>query len=98
MESPHYSQEAFMATDTLTKPETDGSTTKTKVFKNFIDGECFESAGGQTFQGLKPSGLPEVVAIFQVPNKDGEVEVVDAATRALAQWRLVAAPRRAETG
>ncbi len=32
-----------MATDTLTKPVIDGSTTKTRVFKNFIDGEWVES-------------------------------------------------------
>ena len=33
-----------MATDTLTKPTIDGSTTTTRVFKNFIDGEWVESA------------------------------------------------------
>ena len=32
-----------MATDTLTKPGIDGATTKTRVFKNFIDGEWVES-------------------------------------------------------
>ena len=32
-----------MATDTMTKPVIDGGTTKTKVFKNFIDGETGES-------------------------------------------------------
>ena len=32
-----------MATDTLTKPVIDGGNTKTRVFKNFIDGEWVES-------------------------------------------------------
>ena len=33
-----------MATDTLTSPAMLGSTTKTKVYKNFIDGEWVESS------------------------------------------------------
>ena len=39
-----------MATDTLTSPVIAGGTTKTKVFRNFIDGEWVESAGGRTFE------------------------------------------------
>ena len=58
-----------MATDTLTKPVIDGSTTKTRVFKNFIDGEWVESVSGQTFEDRNPADTREVVAIFQRSNK-----------------------------
>src|SRR5450755_1433411 len=85
-----------MATDTMTKPVTDGGTTHTRVFKNFIDGEWVESAGGQAFEDRSPADTREVVAIFQRSNKADVDAAVDAAKRAFAKWRLVPAPRRAE--
>ncbi len=85
-----------MATDTLTKPVIDGGTLKTRVFKNFIDGEWVESASGQTFEDRNPADTREVVAIFQRSNKADVDAAVDAAKRAYAKWRLVPAPRRAE--
>src|SRR5271155_4474289 len=85
-----------MATDTMTKPSTAGGTTKTRVFKNFIDGEWVESASGQTFEDVNPADTREVVAIFQHSNKADVDDAVDAAKRAFAKWRLVPAPRRAE--
>src|ERR1700691_6555233 len=85
-----------MATDTLTKPVIDGGNTKTRVFKNFIDGEWVESASGQTFEDRNPADTREVVAIFQRSNKADVDAAVDAAKRAFAKWRLVPAPRRAE--
>src|SRR5580698_4362257 len=83
-----------MATDTLTKPVIDGGTTKTKVFKNFIDGEWVESASGETFEDRNPADTREVVAIFQRSNKEDVDAAVDAAKDAFAKWRLVPAPRR----
>ena len=85
-----------MATDTMTKPVIDGGTSKTKVFKNFIDGEWVKSASGQTFEDRNPADTREVVAIFQRSNKTDVDAAVDAAKRAFAKWRLVPAPRRAE--
>jgi aldehyde dehydrogenase (NAD+) len=85
-----------MATDTLTKPVIDCGTAKTKVFKNFIDGEWVESAGGQTFEDRNPADTREVVATFQRSNKEDVDGAVDAAKAAFAKWRLVPAPRRAE--
>jgi acyl-CoA reductase-like NAD-dependent aldehyde dehydrogenase len=85
-----------MATDTLTKPVIDGGTLKTRVFKNFIDGEWVESASGETFEDRNPADTREVVAIFQRSNKADVDAAVDAAKRAYAKWRLVPAPRRAE--
>jgi len=85
-----------MATDTVTGPAILGGTTKTRVFKNFIDGEWAESVTGQTFEDRNPADTREVVAIFQRSNKADVDAAVDAAKRAFAKWRLVPAPRRAE--
>ncbi len=85
-----------MATDTLTGPTIVGSTTKTRVFKNFIDGEWVESVSGLTFEDRNPADTREVVAIFQRSNKEDVNAAVDAAKRAYTKWRLVPAPRRAE--
>src|SRR5262250_3387921 len=85
-----------MATDTMTGPAILGSTTKTRVFKNFIDGEWVESVTGQTFEDRNPADTREVVAIFQKSAKTDVDAAVDAAKRAFAKWRLVPAPRRAE--
>ncbi len=85
-----------MATDTITGPAILGGTTRTRVFKNFIDGEWVESQSGQTFEDRNPADNREVVAIFQRSNKADVDAAVDAARRAFAKWRLVPAPRRAE--
>src|SRR5499425_2047569 len=85
-----------MATDTMTGPAILGSTTKTRVFKNFIDGEWVESVTGQTFEDRNPADTREVVAIFQRSNKEDVDAAVGAAKRAFSKWRLVPAPRRAE--
>ena len=85
-----------MATDTLTSPSIVGATTKTRTFKNFIDGEWVESVTGQTFEDRNPADTREVVGIFQRSNKADVDAAVDAAKRAFAKWRLVPAPRRAE--
>jgi alpha-ketoglutaric semialdehyde dehydrogenase len=84
-----------MATDTLAQPA-QTSDTQTKVFKNFIDGEWFESASGETFENRNPADTRDLVGIFQKSNKEDVNAAVDAAKRAFAKWRLVPAPRRAE--
>jgi len=84
-----------MATDTLTTPAA-LSDSKTKVFKNFIDGEWVESSTGQTFENRNPADTRDLVGIFQKSAKADVDAAVDAAKRAFAKWRLVPAPRRAE--
>src|SRR5713101_795380 len=96
MEGLHCFHGGSMATDTITGPAILGGTTRTRVFKNFIDGEWVESQGGQTFEDRNPADNREVVAIFQRSNKADVDAAVDAAKRAFAKWRLVPAPRRAE--
>ena len=84
-----------MATDTLATAA-DLSSTQTRVFKNFIDGEWVDSASGETFENRNPADTRQLVGIFQKSNKDDVNAAVDAAKRAFAKWRLVPAPRRAE--
>src|SRR6201987_4096175 len=84
-----------MATDTLTSPAT-LSYGKTKVFKNFIDGEWVEASTGETFENRNPADTRDVVGIFQKSAKADVDAAVDAAKRAFAKWRHVPAPRRAE--
>ena len=85
-----------MATDTLTSPAMLGTSTNTKVYKNFIDGEWVESSTGETFEDRNPADTRDVVGIFQKSGKADVDAAVEAARHAFAKWRLVPAPRRAE--
>ncbi|MGH9498104.1 MAG: aldehyde dehydrogenase family protein [Terriglobales bacterium] len=85
-----------MATDVLTGPTILGTATRTKVYKNFIDGEWVETSTGETFENRNPADTRDVVGIFQ-KSASGDVEAaVEAAKNAFKKWRLVPAPRRAE--
>jgi len=85
-----------MATDVLTGPTIMGTGTRTKVYKNFIDGEWVEASTGQTFENRNPADTRDVVGIFQRSGKADVETAIAAAKRAFAKWRLVPAPRRAE--
>src|SRR5438270_4809392 len=84
-----------MATDTLATPAT-LHYGKTKVFKNFIDGEWVEASTGETFENRNPADTRDLVGIFQKSAKADVDAAVAAAKRAFTKWRLVPAPRRAE--
>jgi len=85
-----------MATDIMTGPSIMGATTKTRVFKNFINGEWVNSSTGETFEDRNPADTRDVVAIFQKSAKADVDAAVEASKRAFTKWRLVPAPRRAE--
>ena len=85
-----------MATDLLTGPTIMGTGTRTRVYKNFIDGEWLEASTGQTFENRNPADTRDVVGIFQRSGKADVEAAIAAAKRAFAKWRLVPAPRRAE--
>jgi acyl-CoA reductase-like NAD-dependent aldehyde dehydrogenase len=85
-----------MATDVLTGPSIMGTATRTKVYKNFIDGEWVEASTGQTFEDRNPADTRDVVGIFQRSGKADVDAAIAAAKRAFARWRLIPAPRRAE--
>ena len=84
-----------MATDTISAPML-GDVPKTRIFKNFIDGEWVESSTGETFEDRNPADTRDVVGIFQKSGKADVDSAIEAAKRAFAKWRLVPAPRRAE--
>ncbi|MBV9573646.1 MAG: aldehyde dehydrogenase family protein [Acidobacteriales bacterium] len=73
-----------------------GSKTKTRVYKNFIDGEWVESSSGETFENRNPADTRDVVGIFQKSNAADVNAAVEAAKQAFKKWRLMPAPRRAE--
>ena len=85
-----------MATDILTGPTLLGTATRTRTYKNFIDGEWVEASTGDTFEDRNPADTRDVVGIFQKSGKADVDAAVDAAKRAFTKWRLVPAPRRAE--
>ncbi len=85
-----------MATDVLTGPTILGTATRTRVYKNFIDGEWVEASTGQTFENRNPADTRDVVGIFQRSGKADVDAAIAAAKQAFAKWRLVPAPRRAE--
>jgi len=85
-----------MPTDLLTGPTIIGTATRTKVYKNFIDGEWAEASTGQTFEDRNPADTRDVVGIFQKSGKNDVDNAVAVAKQAFAKWRLIPAPRRAE--
>jgi alpha-ketoglutaric semialdehyde dehydrogenase len=85
-----------MATDVLMGPTILGTATRAKVYKNFIDGEWVEAAGGQTFENRNPADSRDLVGIFQKSTKADVDAAIEAAKHAFSKWRLVPAPRRAE--
>jgi len=85
-----------MATDLLTGPTIMGTGIRTKVYKNFIDGEWVEASTGQTFENRNPADTRDVVGIFQRSGRADVDAAIGAAKQAFAKWRLIPAPRRAE--
>ncbi|MBV8475490.1 MAG: aldehyde dehydrogenase family protein, partial [Acidobacteria bacterium] len=73
-----------------------GEASRTRVLKNFIDGEWVEASTGETFEDRNPADTREVVGIFQKSGRQDVEDAVQAARRAFTKWRLVPAPRRAE--
>ena len=85
-----------METDLLTGPTIMGTATRTKVYKNFIDGEWVEASTGQTFENRNPADSRDVIGIFQRSGKADVDSAIAAAKQAFSKWRLIPAPRRAE--
>ncbi len=84
-----------MATTEQT-PASVSTAAKTRVFKNFINGEWVESCTHRSFENLNPADTREVVGIFQRSGKEDVDQAIEAARQAFKKWRLVPAPRRAE--
>src|SRR3990172_11198359 len=67
-----------------------------RVFKNYINGEWVESAGGRAVGNRKPADNDELVGMFPLSSAEDVAAAVDAAGEAFKSWRLVPAPKRAE--
>src|ERR1051325_7944562 len=67
-----------------------------RIFKNFINGEWFESRSGKAYENRNPANTDELVGMFVSSNNEDVDMAVDAATEAYKTWRLVPAPKRAE--
>src|SRR5690349_9947304 len=85
-----------MATSELTSSLGTAPVGKSRIFKNFIDGEWVESTTGETFENINPADNRDVVGIFQKSGKEDVDAAVDAAKRAFRKWSLTPAPHRAE--
>jgi acyl-CoA reductase-like NAD-dependent aldehyde dehydrogenase len=69
--------------------------TGTQEFKNFIEGEWVEAAGGETFESVSPA-TGDVIGVFPKSSEADVGRAVEAAKTAYEDWRLVPAPRRGE--
>ena len=67
-----------------------------KVLKNFIGGDWIESSSGRAFENRNPANTDDLVGMFPSSNAEDVDAAVQAATDALAAWRLTPAPKRAE--
>jgi alpha-ketoglutaric semialdehyde dehydrogenase len=67
------------------------------VYGNFIDGQWIASRSGRTFENRNPAEHTDVIGRFQESTQEDADAAVAAAARAYESWRLVPAPRRAET-
>ncbi|HEV2175618.1 MAG TPA: aldehyde dehydrogenase family protein [Terriglobia bacterium] len=67
-----------------------------KIYKNLINGEWVDSAGGETFENLNPANRNELVGMFQRSTAEDVEQAVAAAKTAYQSWRLTPAPKRGE--
>src|SRR5205085_10983999 len=80
---------------TLTDMST--STASATTYHNFIDGAWVPSVSGDQFEDRNPANTDDVVGVFQKSTAADVATATDAARLAYERWRLVPAPRRAES-
>src|SRR6478752_8177926 len=69
--------------------------TGTRSFQNFIGGEWFDAASGETFESTSPA-TGEPIGTFPLSGLEDVDRAVEAAKVAYEEWRLVPAPARGE--
>ena len=69
--------------------------TGTQEFKNFIEGEWVDAAGGETFESVSPAN-GEPIGTFPRSTAEDVDRAVESAKAAYDEWRLVPAPKRGE--
>jgi aldehyde dehydrogenase (NAD+) len=68
----------------------------TSTYRNFINGQWLESAGGRTHENRNPANKNELIGVFPHSDQKDVDAAVAAAKSAFREWRLTPAPRRAE--
>ena len=68
-----------------------------QVCRNFIDGCWVSSSSGELFENRNPADASDLIGVFQRSTPQDVDDAVQAAQRAYGHWRLVPAPKRAET-
>ena len=66
------------------------------IYKNYINGEWFESRSGKVIEDYNPANTEELIGVFPSSTEKDVTEAVDAAKAAFNKWRLTPAPKRAE--
>jgi aldehyde dehydrogenase (NAD+) len=67
-----------------------------EIYKNYIDGRWIEAKSGATFENRNPAGRRDLVGLFPESGPEDVDAAINAAKKALAQWRLAPAPKRGE--
>ena len=66
-----------------------------KTYRNYIDGEWVDAAGGETFESTSPA-TGDTIGVFPKSGREDVDRAVAAAKAAFEEWRLVPAPKRGE--
>ncbi|MGC1781581.1 MAG: aldehyde dehydrogenase family protein [Acidobacteriaceae bacterium] len=69
---------------------------KSREYRNWIDGKWAAAESGETFENRNPADTRDLVGIFPASGKQDVNAAVAAAKKAFETWRLVPAPKRAE--
>jgi alpha-ketoglutaric semialdehyde dehydrogenase len=72
------------------------ATTGAKTYRNYIGGEWVDATGDETFESSNPA-TGELIGVFPKSTVEDTDRAVEAAKAAYESWRLVPAPKRAET-
>jgi aldehyde dehydrogenase (NAD+) len=67
-----------------------------EVFKNYINGAWVEAKSGGRFENRNPADRRDLIGLFPDSGPEDVDGAVNAAVKALREWRLVPAPKRGE--
>lgn len=67
-----------------------------RVYHNYIGGRWVKAEHGETFTSTNPANVTEVIGHFAASTPKDVKDAVDAAARALPEWKHTPAPHRAE--
>jgi aldehyde dehydrogenase (NAD+) len=85
-----------MSISTQSRESSQSKSNAPQVWQNYIGGHWVKAEGGGTFTSVNPAKLTEVIGHFAASKPSDVTKAVDAAARALPEWRRTPAPYRAE--